>query len=61
MERREPFLISVKDVFALGAYRPTIAIASSAGRILRYDYHGSIGLEIRTASLLLVPPFAIFS
>ena len=45
MERREPFLISVKDVLsaAVGAYRPAVAIASPAGRILRYDYHGSIG------------------
>jgi hypothetical protein len=33
MERREPFLISIKDVSAaaVGAYRPVVAIASSAG------------------------------
>jgi hypothetical protein len=45
METREPLLISVKDVLsaAVGTYRPAGAIASSAGRILRYDYHGCIG------------------
>ena len=47
METREPSLISVKDVLsaAVGAYRPAVAIASPAGRILRYDYHGSIGRD----------------
>jgi len=45
METREPLLISVKDVLsaAVGTYRLAGAIASSAARILRYDYHGCIG------------------
>ena len=47
MERREPFLISVKHVLsdAVRAYRPAVAIASPARSVLRYDYHGSIGRD----------------